>query len=388
MSRIPRNIKILGWVSFLTDVSSEMILPILPLFLKNVLKASMTSIGVIEGVAEATASLLKVASGYWSDRVQKRKPFVLAGYSLSAFAKPILAITTTWWQVLAIRFTDRVGKGVRTSPRDALIADTSSASQRGKSFGFHRAMDTFGAALGTLIAFLLLTWKVEAYRLVFALSIIPGFLAVFVLLFLLRESPVADRKTRPVSTTEQDSGPFPPRLLLLMGIMVVFTFANVSYAFFILKINAMGISVALVPLVYLFYNLVYASLAMPIGMLSDKIGRERVLLSGFFLMTLLLWGFSRAFLDWQAWLLFFFYGIISAIIETIPRTWVSDLAKQAHRGSALGLYHTLVGLAALPASIIFGAIWHSYGSSVAFSYAMIISAVAFILLAIFRRSYS
>jgi len=388
MSKIPRNIKILGWVSFLTDVSSEMILPILPLFLKNVLKATMTSIGIIEGVAEATASLLKVASGYWSDKAGKRKPFILAGYSLSAFAKPVLALTTAWWQVLTIRFTDRIGKGLRTSPRDALIADTSAAAQRGKSFGFHRAMDTLGAALGTLIAFLLLTWKVEAYRLVFALSIIPGLLAMIVLVFLLKETPVAKQKSTPSIIQGQDSGPLPLRLLLLMGIMVVFTFANVSYAFFILKINAIGISAALVPLVYLFYNLVYAALAMPIGMLSDKIGRDRILLSGFFIMIFLLWGFSRALLSWQAWLLFFFYGITSAIVETIPRAWVSDWARQAHRGSALGLYHTLVGLAALPASIIFGAIWHSYGSSVAFTYAMVISIVAFILLAIFRRMYS
>ena len=385
MSKIPRNIKILGWVSFLTDVSSEMILPILPLFLKNVLTASMTSIGIIEGVAEATASLLKVASGYWSDKARKRKPFILAGYGLSAFVKPILALTTAWWQVLTIRFTDRIGKGLRTSPRDALIADTSATAQRGKSFGFHRAMDTLGAALGTLIAFLLLTWKVQAYRLVFALSIIPGLLAVLVLLFLLKESPAVKQKNTPTIVSKEDSGPLPSRLLLLMGIMVVFTFANVSYAFFILKINAIGISVALVPLVYLFYNLVYASLAMPIGMLSDKIGRQRVLLSGFFIMIFLLWGFSRALLSWQAWLLFFFYGIVSAIVETIPRAWVSDWAKRAHRGSAIGLYHTLVGLAALPASIIFGAIWHAYGSSVAFTYAMLISIVAFILLAIFRR---
>lgn len=387
MSKIPRNIKVLGWVSFLTDISSEMILPILPLFLKNVLKASMTSIGLIEGIAEATASLLKVASGYWSDKTGKRKPFVVAGYSLSAFVKPILSVTTSWGQVLAIRFTDRIGKGLRTSPRDALIADTSAVAQRGKSFGFHRAMDTFGAALGTLIAFLLLTWKVEAYRLVFALSIIPGLLAVLVLVFLLKESPVVDEK-HTLAAAKKHSTSIPSHLLLLMGIMVVFTFANVSYAFFILKINAIGISVALVPMVYLFYNLVYASLAMPIGMLSDKIGRGRVLLSGFFLMALLLWGFSRAILSWQAWLLFFFYGITSAIVETIPRAWVSDWAKQAHRGSALGLYHTLVGLAALPASIIFGAIWHSYGSSVAFTYAMIISIVAFILLAVFGRFHS
>lgn len=385
MAKISHNIKILGWVSFLTDVSSEMILPILPLFLKNVLKATMTSIGVIEGVAEATASLLKVASGYWSDRVKKRKPFVLAGYGLSALVKPLLALTTTWGQVLGIRFADRVGKGLRTSPRDALIADTSIVSQRGKSFGFHRAMDTLGAALGTLIAFLLLTWEVEAYRLVFALSIIPGISAILVLVFLLKEKPSERPDESDSALTEKGSKPLPTHLLALMGIMVVFTFANVSYAFFILKINAIGISVAIVPLVYLFYNLVYAALSMPFGMLSDRIGRERVLLGGFFLMTLLLWGFSRATSSWQAWLLFFFYGITSAIIETIPRTLVSDWAGKDRRASTLGLYHTLVGLASLPASILFGAIWHTYNSATAFTYAMFLSAFSFILLLFFKR---
>jgi len=185
--KIPRTIKILGWVSFFTDVSSEMILPILPLFLKKVLQSTMTSIGIIEGVAEATASLLKVASGWWSDRVNRRKPFVLSGYGLSTLVKPLLALTTSWTQVLGIRFLDRVGKGIRTSPRDALIADSAVQAQRGRSFGFHRMMDTMGAIVGTFIAFCLLAWKIEAYRMVFALSAVPGAVAVALILLFLRE---------------------------------------------------------------------------------------------------------------------------------------------------------------------------------------------------------
>ena len=384
MAKLPKNIRVLGWVSFFTDVSSEMILPILPLFLKNVLKTTMTSIGLIEGVAEATASLLKVVSGVWSDRSQRRKPFIVAGYGLSTVVKPLLALTSNWVQVLGIRFTDRVGKGIRTSPRDALIADTSGVASRGRSFGFHRALDTLGAAVGTLAAFLLLSWKIQAYRLVFLLSVVPGLVAVFLLLFLLNEKPGTPRLGE-AGGWQLPFRELPVDFWFLLGILAVFTFANVSYAFFILKINQIGISAAMVPLVYLFYNLVYATFAMPFGALSDKMGRERLLLLGFFLMTLLLWGFSKATAAWQAWVLFFVYGLTSAITETVPRALISDWAKKTSRGSALGVYHMAIGLTALPASFIFGAIWHAQGARVAFQYGTSVAAAAVLLLVIFRQ---
>ncbi len=384
MAKLPKNIRVLGWVSFFTDVSSEMILPILPLFLKNVLKTTMTSIGLIEGVAEATASLLKVVSGVWSDRSQRRKPFIVAGYGLSTVVKPLLALTSNWVQVLGIRFTDRVGKGIRTSPRDALIADTSGIASRGRSFGFHRALDTLGAAVGTLAAFLLLSWKIQAYRLVFLLSVVPGLVAVFLLLFLLNEKPGTPRLGE-AGGWQLPFRELPVDFWFLLGILAVFTFANVSYAFFILKINQIGISAAMVPLVYLFYNLVYATFAMPFGALSDKMGRERLLLLGFFLMTLLLWGFSKATAAWQAWVLFFVYGLTSAITETVPRALISDWAKKTSRGSALGVYHMAIGLTALPASFIFGAIWHAQGARVAFQYGTSVAAAAVLLLVIFRQ---
>ncbi len=384
MAKLPKNIRVLGWVSFFTDVSSEMILPILPLFLKNVLKTTMTSIGLIEGVAEATASLLKVVSGVWSDRSQRRKPFIVAGYGLSTVVKPLLALTSNWVQVLGIRFTDRVGKGIRTSPRDALIADTSGIASRGRSFGFHRALDTLGAAVGTLAAFLLLSWKIQAYRLVFLLSVVPGLVAVFLLLFLLNEKPGTPRLGE-AGGWQLPFRELPVDFWFLLGILAVFSFANVSYAFFILKINQIGISAAMVPLVYLFYNLVYATFAMPFGALSDKMGRERLLLLGFFLMTLLLWGFSKATAAWQAWVLFFVYGLTSAITETVPRALISDWAKKTSRGSALGIYHMAIGLTALPASFIFGAIWHAQGARVAFQYGTTVGAAAVLLLVIFRQ---
>lgn len=384
MAKLPKNIRVLGWVSFFTDVSSEMILPILPLFLKNVLKTTMTSIGLIEGVAEATASLLKVVSGVWSDRSQRRKPFIVAGYGLSTVVKPLLALTSNWVQVLGIRFTDRVGKGIRTSPRDALIADTSGIASRGRSFGFHRALDTLGAAVGTLAAFLLLSWKIQAYRLVFLLSVVPGLVAVFLLLFLLNEKPGTPRLGE-AGGWQLPFRELPVDFWFLLGILAVFTFANVSYAFFILKINQIGISAAMVPLVYLFYNLVYATFAMPFGALSDKMGRERLLLLGFFLMTLLLWGFSKATAAWQAWVLFFVYGLTSAITETVPRALISDWAKKTSRGSALGIYHMAIGLTALPASFIFGAVWHAQGARVAFQYGTTVAAAAVLLLVIFRQ---
>jgi len=386
--KIPRTIKILGWVSFFTDVSSEMILPILPLFLKKVLQSTMTSIGIIEGVAEATASLLKVASGWWSDRVNRRKPFVLSGYGLSTLVKPLLALTTSWTQVLGIRFLDRVGKGIRTSPRDALIADSAVQAQRGRSFGFHRMMDTMGAIVGTFIAFCLLAWKIEAYRMVFALSAVPGAVAVALILLFLREKTTEKPlNLNPTSKTNFFKFKFGHQFYFLIGIMVVFTFANISYAFFILRANDLGITAYLIPIIYMVYNLVYAALAMPFGSLSDKWGRANVLLTGIFMMGLLMLGFSLATTVIHAWLLFLFYGAISAVIETIPRAMVSDLVGSEHRASALGMYHTVVGLAALPASFVFGLIWQKLGAQVAFQYGAILCAITFLGLFLYRRKY-
>ncbi len=377
--KIPSTIRLLGWVSFFTDVSSEMILPILPLFLRNVLRAGMTSIGLIEGLADATASLLKVVSGYFSDRSRRRKPLVVAGYSLSTLVKPMLAAATQWWHVLLVRFTDRVGKGIRTAPRDALIADASSAHHRGRSFGFHRAMDTAGAIVGTLLAFLVLSLKAQNYRLVFLLAFVPGALAVLILLSL-REPARETQSQRPVSPAiflQMGS-----RYYLLLLLMVFGTFANVSYAFFILRANDLGVASRWIPLIYLVYNVVYAAVAMPVGALSDRRGRVPVLISGYLVMALVMFGFAHATLAVHAWLLFLAYGLVSAVLETVPRAFVADMVGSAARGSGLGLYHTTVGLAALPGSVLFGYLWHHFSARVAFYYGAGVSLVAILCLAV------
>jgi len=381
--RIPAAVRILGWVSFFTDVSSEMILPILPLFLREVLRAGMASIGFIEGLADATASLLKVVSGAWSDRMRRRKPLILAGYGLSTVVKPLLALTTQWWHVLGIRFADRVGKGVRTAPRDAVIADVTSEKHRGRSFGFHRAMDTAGAIVGTLLAFLILTFQPFHYRLVFLLAFVPGALAL-VLILLLRERP--REQMGPGRPLRELFGGFDRGYYGLLLLMVFGTFANVSYAFFILRANDLGISARFVPLVYLAYNVVYALAAMPIGILSDRKGRLPVLAGGYVLMLLVMLGFAGATAALHAWGLFLLYGVVSAVLETVPRAFVSDMVKASARGSGLGLYHTTVGLAALPGSVLFGWIWNTFSARVAFYYGAGMSFLALILVFVLYKS--
>jgi len=386
MRKITRNVFVLGWVSFLTDVSSEMILPILPLFLANVLKAGMASIGLIEGVAESTASLLKVASGWYSDRTKRRKPLVVSGYLLSNLVKPCLALVTSWGQVLGIRFADRVGKGIRTSPRDALIAESSEQKTRGRSFGFHRMMDTAGAVVGTSIAYLVLSRMAGAYRTVFALSAIPGVLAILVVTLFVRE-----RTKEALRAEGGASRPYKltPDFRLFLFIITLFTFANVSYAFYVLRASELGIAARMIPIIYLMYNMVYTLVAMPVGILSDRFGRVNLLLFGFGLMALLLFSFGQAKAAYQAWLLFIFYGGVIAIMETVPRALISDIVPSEVRGTALGLYHTCVGVAALPAGLLFGFLWQRFSSQTAFIFGAAVAAVSGLLLfALWRKNFA
>ncbi len=383
--KIPKNIRILGWVSFFTDISSEMILPILPLFLRNVLKTQLTFIGLIEGIADATASLLKVVSGYWSDRSARRKPLVVLGYSVSTFVKPLLVIVTSWWQVLLVRFADRIGKGVRTSPRDAMIADNAAINHRGRSFGFHRMMDTGGAIGGTLLAFFILTLTPENYRLVFLLSLIPGLISVG-LLFLLHEQRLqgGGQIAKPLAIIMS----FKRRFYLLLLLMIFGTFANISYAFFILRANDLGVQDHFIPMIYLVYNVVYAALAMPMGSWSDRFGRVPMLSFGYFMLVLVMLGFAHATVQIHAWVLFVFYGVVSAVLETIPRAFVSDMVAKSLRGSGLGLYHTTIGIAALPGAVIFGFIWHRTSAQTAFYYGAVVSLIALLCLLMFTFSES
>lgn len=375
---ITGNVMILGLVSFLTDVSSEMIYPLLPLFLTAVLGAGPAFIGVIEGVAESTAALLKLASGIWSDRVQRRKPLVLAGYGLSSLARPLVAVATGPLAVLLIRFADRIGKGVRTSPRDALIADSVERGLRGRAFGFHRAMDHAGALVGPLLAAALLATWVSDLRIVFALAAIPGALAVLLIVLKVREA--AAREPAPPAAggfwSLMPRGPLRRYLLLLF----LFTLGNSTDAFLLLRAGELGVSAAHIPLLWAFLHVVKMGSVYPFGALSDRLGRRGMILAGWGVYALAYLGFARAQSAWQIWALFAFYGLFYGLTEGTEKALLVDLAHPAERGAAFGWYNFAIGIGALPASLLFGAIWQLAGPQAAFGFGAGLAALAAVLL--------
>jgi MFS family permease len=368
------NVFFLGIVSLLTDVSSEMIFTLVPLFLFNVLRIGTPIIGLIGGLAESIDAIFRIFSGWLSDKVGRRKPLALLGYSISTIAKPFMYLASTWGAVLAIRFGDRVGKGIRTSPRDALVADSVSARERGKGFGLHRAMDTFGAFLGLAIAAVIiylvqggeLSLSLKAYQWLVLVGVVPAVLAVLVLLFFVRE------RRRPLSS-DIGSRPsfrglagFDTRFKLFLVIMAVFTLGNSSDFFVILRAQDLGSSVLYVVLMLVVFNIAYAVIALPAGILSDRLGRRRVITLGWFIYALVYLGFAVASELWQVWLLFAGYGVYYGTVEGVARAFVADLVPEEKRGTAYGLYHGVVGLTLLPASLIAGWLWQAYSPAAPF----------------------
>jgi MFS family permease len=343
-----------------------MIYPLLPLFLSTVLGANASFIGAIEGAAESTAALLKLASGWWSDKIRKRKPLVLLGYGIAAVARPFTAIAQTAVQVLAIRVTDRVGKGIRTAPRDALLADSTDAASRGRAFGFHAAMDNAGAVLGPLIAFLLLRQFNFSLRHVFWLAAIPGALAFFVLLIAVKEVQHRDEKTDASAPSLSGGSRLGRRFWIYLGVVFLFTLGNSTDAFLLLRANQLGVAVALAPILWAFLNFVKAALGTWGGALSDKVGRKPLIVAGWLIYALVYFGFARATQQWHAWALFGSYALFYALTEGTEKALVADLVPKERRGAAFGWFNLAIGLGALPASIIFGAIWDRAGSSTAF----------------------
>ncbi len=376
--RFSRNVLALGWVSLFQDISSEMIYPLLPLFLANTLGVDKAIIGLIEGVAESTASLLKVFSGWLSDRSGKRKTWAVAGYTLSALVKPVLALANHWPLVLLIRFLDRVGKGIRTAPRDALLAASASAETRGRSFGLHRTVDTTGAILGPLLAFTLLPLFDGNVRPIFALTLIPGLLSVALLIFLVREPPAAPARVER-TRVQLSPAPFDRPFRLFLLAVVVFTLGNSSDAFLLLRANATGIAEGQIPLLWLVFNIVYAATSIPAGELSDHIGRRRVIILGYLIFALVYLGFARASLAWHIWFLFAAYGLYYGFTDGVQRAYAADLVPAHLRGTAYGLYHTLTGLALLPASVMAGWLWQTFGVPAPFLYGMAMSGLAVII---------
>ncbi len=362
--RLPRTVIALGAVSLLTDLSSEMIYPLLPVFLSSVLGAGPLVIGAIEGAAESVAALLKLASGWWSDRLPRRKPLVVAGYGIASIARPLIGLAQGIGQVLAIRLADRVGKGIRTSPRDALIADAVEPSQRGRAYGFHRAADHTGAVAGPLLAFALLTWVHLSLRTVFLLAAVPAAAAMVTLIVGVKESR---RDVAPQGKTP-DLGRkgLNRRFWAYLAVLLVFTLGNSTDALLILRANELGVSVALVPVLWAGLHVVKAVSSTPGGVLSDRFGRRPLIVAGWLVYGLVYLGFAVASVAWHAWALFLIYGLYFGMTEGVEKALVADLVPAGVRGAAFGWYNLTIGLAALPASLIFGGLWQTFGAPTAF----------------------
>src|SRR5262245_22279175 len=338
-----RNVLALGWASLFTDVSTEMIIPVLPLFVTGTLRASVASLGVIEGVAECTATVLRIFSGWLSDRIGRRKPFMLFGYGLSTVAKGVMGLAGSWGAVLALRFSDRVGKGLRNPPRDALIAESVPAARLGWAFGLHRALDSIGAALGPLVAIAMLRAFPGELRRIFVLAAIPAVVAMIVLAVFVRAPAYAAAKTA-ATLKAQLRGLGPPVYKFLI-VAAVFSLGGSSMAFVLLRAGQAGFGAAGVPLVYALYNVVYASLSWPIGAWSDTIGRRPLLLAAYALFAA-----CYALLAWRATMpvivaAFIGLGVHSALLEGSQRTMLADLVAADRRGTAYGLYYAAVGAA-------------------------------------------
>ena len=389
------NVFFLGIVSLLTDVSSEMIFTLVPLFLCNVLGAATTVVGLIGGLSESTDAIFRIFSGWFSDRIGKRKLLTVLGYSLSTVAKPFMYLASTWGIVLGVRFSDRVGKGIRTSSRDALIADSVSAGERGRGFGMHRAMDTFGAVLGLTIAAIIiylvqgsgLKLSLDSYRWLVIVGVIPAVLAVLVLLTFVRErerKPSPSNPDRRFALTKLTVG-FDTRFKIFLAIMVVFTLGNSSDFFVILRAQNLGSSVFHVVLMLVLFNVTYAVVSLPAGVLSDKLGRRRVITLGWFIYALVYLGFALASDIWQVWLLFACYGIYYGIVEGVARAFVADLVVEEKRGTAYGLYHGVVGLTLLPASLIAGWLWDAVNPAAPFYFGAGLAFIAMLGIMTFIR---
>jgi MFS family permease len=380
-------------VSLFTDASSEMIYPLLPAFLTATLGVGAAWVGVIEGAADATASLLKLASGWWSDRVQRRKPLVVFGYGLASLLRPLVAFATAGWHVLAIRVGDRVGKGVRGAPRDAMIADSVAATDRGRAFGAQRAADHAGAFIGPIVAFVLLQWVGVEVRTVFLLAAIPGAIAVAVAVVGVsddrrqtadgRELHQAIRSTES-GTPKTEDPQLGSSFWKYLAVLVIFTLGNSTDAFLLLRASQLGVSAALMPILWAVLHMVKSATSMPAGRWSDRVGRRAIIALGWGWYALVYLGFAHATQTWHAWALFLAYGLFFGLTEGVERALVADLVPADRRGTAFGWYNGVIGAAVLPASVVFGLMWDWKGSAFAFTVGAASAALAAVGLVVVR----
>jgi MFS family permease len=371
---LPRPVKALGLVSLLTDASSEMIYPLLPAFVTGTLRAGPAFLGLVEGTAEVVSSLVKILAGRASDRLPRRKPLVVAGYALSSGVRPLVALATAPWHVLVVRVADRVGKGTRGAPRDALLAEATPAGDRGRSFGFHRAMDHAGAVIGPLLATSIL-WLHEDVRLVFALAALPALASIVVLVAGVREPP----RTRPTAagSAASLSSPAPRRpLARYLAVLALFTLGNSSDAFLLLRAQEAGVALPAIPALWAFHHVVKAAAGTHGGILSDRWGPRAAIVAGWAVYAAAYAGFALAEAAWQIWALFALYGLFHALTEGAERALVADLSDAGRRGRAFGLYHAVTGGMLLPASLLTGALWQWQGAAVALGFGAVVASLA------------
>ncbi len=392
---LPRNVWAVSLTSFFMDISSEMVINILPLFLSNVLGVGTSIIGLIEGIAEATASLLKIFSGWLSDRLQARKWLAVTGYGISALVKPLFYFANAWTAVLGVRWADRVGKGVRTAPRDALVADSIDESQRGLAFGFHRAADTGGAVLGLLIA-LGVVWVAQSasvelgrhtFQVVVLVSLVPAVLAVLSLALGARDMPVTSSRERPTITFKGLGKPF----LVFMVIVGLFDLGNSSDAFLVLRAQERGLSVVGILGMLVTFNLVYTLVSTPAGSLSDRIGRRKIIVGGWLAYAAIYLGFAVARAAWHVWVLYALYGVYYGLAYGTTKAMVADLVPVELRGTAYGTYNATLGLLDFPASFIAGLLWQGvgpwdgFGPSAPFFFGSALALAAAVLMVVWNR---
>ncbi|MDR3641930.1 MAG: MFS transporter [Humidesulfovibrio sp.] len=373
--QLPKPVRHLGWISFFTDIASEMVYPVVPLFLTAALGAPVAVLGLIEGVAEAIVSIMKGLSGWHSDKVGRRVPYIRLGYGLAALSKPLMALAYAWPMVFLARVVDRLGKGLRTTARDAMIADAVDGTIAGRAFGFHRMMDTSGAIVGVLFALLLLKYLPGGYRLIFLIAGVPGLAAVW-LTFRLRElrregadvqgcpaSPVEDAPRAPAPASGLMG--FSPAYWLTLNLLMLFAFANSSDTLLLLRAKNLGWNDTQVILGYLLFNLTYAASAYPLGVLSDRIGRWRMLITGWAVYSAVYFGFSVS--DGQSvWWLFPLYGLSMGLTEGVGKALISGHVPALRKGTALGVFHMSLGFTALASSVVAGLLWDHVSPSAPF----------------------
>jgi len=384
--KLPRQVKVLGAVSLLNDSASEMIVPLMPLFVTQVLGLGPAVLGLMEGVAEAVASLLKFLSGWWSDRLRRRKPLAVAGYALACATRPLMGLVVAGWQLVALRGIDRTGKGLRAAPRDALLAESVEPSQRGRAFGFNRAMDHAGAVVGPLAALVLMSGFSLDLRTVFLLAAVPGVATVLLIALAVRETPAADPQPAGKGVAAAPQGLDRRRFWVFLLAMFMFTLGNSTDVFLVLHAHELGVPAVLAPVLWMVLHISKSVSSTPLAGLSDRFGRLPVILAGWVVYALVYGLYGAASAAWQVWPLLVVYGLYYGLTEGPSKAMTADLVPAGGRGKGFGIYHLALGVASLPASVLAGYLWQAHGPAIALWTGAAFAALAAVVLALFYPS--